>query len=145
MCLVSGDCLELQLEIVPRGATEFGVKVRRSPDGEEETAIAFSPTDEFLKIDLTNSTLDDEVQYPRLTPQDEDGGERWISSQEAPFKLVEGAPLKLHIFLDKSVVEVFVNSRLCLTQRIYPTREDCLLYTSPSPRDRTRSRMPSSA
>ena len=23
--------------------------------------------------------------------------------------------------------------------------EDCLLYTSPSPRDRTRSRMPSSA
>ena len=24
-------------------------------------------------------------------------------------------------------------------------REDCLLYTSPSPRDRTRSRMPSSA
>ena len=25
------------------------------------------------------------------------------------------------------------------------TPEDCLLYTSPSPRDRTRSRMPSSA
>ena len=25
------------------------------------------------------------------------------------------------------------------------TRTDCLLYTSPSPRDRTRSRMPSSA
>ena len=25
------------------------------------------------------------------------------------------------------------------------TKEDCLLYTSPSPRDRTRSRMPSSA
>ena len=26
-----------------------------------------------------------------------------------------------------------------------PTYNDCLLYTSPSPRDRTRSRMPSSA
>ena len=26
-----------------------------------------------------------------------------------------------------------------------PTYDDCLLYTSPSPRDRTRSRMPSSA
>ena len=26
-----------------------------------------------------------------------------------------------------------------------PQQEDCLLYTSPSPRDRTRSRMPSSA
>ena len=27
----------------------------------------------------------------------------------------------------------------------YDLKEDCLLYTSPSPRDRTRSRMPSSA
>ena len=29
--------------------------------------------------------------------------------------------------------------------RRYYQRHDCLLYTSPSPRDRTRSRMPSSA
>ena len=28
---------------------------------------------------------------------------------------------------------------------LYPTFDHCLLYTSPSPRDRTRSRMPSSA
>ena len=28
---------------------------------------------------------------------------------------------------------------------IHAQNEDCLLYTSPSPRDRTRSRMPSSA
>ena len=27
----------------------------------------------------------------------------------------------------------------------YYSQDDCLLYTSPSPRDRTRSRMPSSA
>ena len=31
------------------------------------------------------------------------------------------------------------------TQRFTPAGTDCLLYTSPSPRDRTRSRMPSSA
>ena len=30
-------------------------------------------------------------------------------------------------------------------QKIYAMVHDCLLYTSPSPRDRTRSRMPSSA
>ena len=29
--------------------------------------------------------------------------------------------------------------------RCDPSTDDCLLYTSPSPRDRTRSRMPSSA
>ena len=31
-----------------------------------------------------------------------------------------------------------------VAERVDPAR-DCLLYTSPSPRDRTRSRMPSSA
>ena len=31
------------------------------------------------------------------------------------------------------------------TSTIQEIRNDCLLYTSPSPRDRTRSRMPSSA
>ena len=30
-------------------------------------------------------------------------------------------------------------------ERLTTLDEDCLLYTSPSPRDRTRSRMPSSA
>src|SRR5665811_1592923 len=30
-------------------------------------------------------------------------------------------------------------------QGVYVRNSDCLLYTSPSPRDRTRSRMPSSA
>ena len=32
-----------------------------------------------------------------------------------------------------------------ITRRYKPLYEGCLLYTSPSPRDRTRSRMPSSA
>ena len=32
-----------------------------------------------------------------------------------------------------------------LQARIFEPSENCLLYTSPSPRDRTRSRMPSSA
>ena len=123
---VNGDCVELQLEIASRGATEFGVKVRRSPDGEEENAIVYSLSDERLKIDLTKSTLDDAVKYPRLTPQDEDGGERYTNSQEVPLKRVAGEFLKLHIFLDRSVLEVFANSRLCLTQRIYPTRADSL-------------------
>ena len=31
------------------------------------------------------------------------------------------------------------------TEDLNVTDRDCLLYTSPSPRDRTRSRMPSSA
>ena len=34
---------------------------------------------------------------------------------------------------------------VCFVVDLPPDVEPCLLYTSPSPRDRTRSRMPSSA
>lgn len=35
-----------------------------------------------------------------------------------------GELLRLSIFLDGSIVEVFANGRRCLTGRIYPTRSD---------------------
>ena len=34
---------------------------------------------------------------------------------------------------------------IAVAERLLRRSQDCLLYTSPSPRDRTRSRMPSSA
>ncbi len=37
-----------------------------------------------------------------------------------------GGELTLHLFLDRSVVETFVNGRVCLTQRTYPARADAL-------------------
>ena len=62
-------------------------------------------------------------------------------------------PLALFIkkvLLGKCTGISFVDStplRVCKNQRIHihKTFKGCLLYTSPSPRDRTRSRMPSSA
>ncbi|MHC4645691.1 MAG: GH32 C-terminal domain-containing protein [Planctomycetota bacterium] len=50
----------------------------------------------------------------------EDSGYR----QEAPFELAPNELLKLHVFLDRSIMEVFVNGRQCITQRLYPTRDD---------------------
>ncbi|MGQ9479764.1 MAG: GH32 C-terminal domain-containing protein [Thermoproteota archaeon] len=38
----------------------------------------------------------------------------------------DGETLKLHVFLDRSVIEVFANSHVCLTGRIYPSRIDSL-------------------
>ena len=33
-------------------------------------------------------------------------------------------PLRLHIFLDRSVLEVFANERISITSWIYPTQAD---------------------
>jgi beta-fructofuranosidase len=32
--------------------------------------------------------------------------------------------LTLHVFLDRTIVEVYANGCTCLTARIYPSRED---------------------
>ncbi len=123
---LTGDCLELYVQMTPHDATACGVKVRRAPNGDEETCILYDATAGSVTVDLTKSSLDAEVTYPRLTPQDADGGTPYTDSQVAPFTLADGEVLTLHIFLDRSVLEIFVNNRICLTQRIYPTRPDSL-------------------
>ena len=40
--------------------------------------------------------------------------------------MAEDEPLKLRVFVDRSVVEVFVNGRQCVAARVYPERRDSL-------------------
>ena len=44
--------------------------------------------------------------------------------ETAPVYLESGEPLKLRVFVDRSVVEVFVNGKQCIAVRVYPGRED---------------------
>ena len=121
--------MELAIEMQPNGATKFGVKVRRSPDGAEETAISYNPLSGVLKIDLGKSTLDPAIRYRSwclFRPEDATDATRRVLSQEAPLVLKPGEPLRLRVFLDRSMLEVFANGRQCLTQRLWPTRADAL-------------------
>ena len=75
-------------------------------------------------------------------------------------KLLTGfdSPVLQTMYLDKSLKDHTLLQAICRTNRLFPNKtfgrivdyfgvfdDTCLLYTSPSPRDRTRSRMPSSA
>ena len=44
----------------------------------------------------------------------------------APFPWQQGEPVTLRVFLDRSVLEVFVGDRRYLAQRIYPTHPEAL-------------------
>ena len=57
--------------------------------------------------------------------------------------LVKEFPLRSTLFCECNMDFIWLN----FEPNFAPTKENapCLLYTSPSPRDRTRSRMPSSA
>ena len=124
---IGGDCLELAVEIDPRQAREVGLKVRRSPGGEEETAVSVDAEAGVLRVDVGRSSLDREIRYGRYRrPRPHLAeNEQYVTAQEGPFELAPGEPLILRIFLDRSILEVFANRRQCVTQRIYPTRADC--------------------
>ena len=44
--------------------------------------------------------------------------------EPAPVYLASEESLQLRIFIDKSVVEVFVNGKQCVALRVYPGRDD---------------------
>ena len=110
---LSGECVELYLEVDMGEADELGVSVRCSPDREEFTEISVVPDAEIIQIHLDKSTTDPSIEYD-------------VASQVAPFSLADGETLKLRIYIDRSILEVFANGRQCLTQRIYPTRDDSI-------------------
>ncbi len=106
---VVGDACELQMEIEPGTTTRCGVKVRASGDGKEETLLYYDPSARQLVFDATRS-----------------GTMGRMVVERAPLDLRPGEPLRLRVFVDKSVVEVYANDRQAITRRVYPARAESL-------------------
>jgi sucrose-6-phosphate hydrolase SacC (GH32 family) len=124
---IQGTTLELGLTIEPGDAEGFGLKVRASPDGEEETLIQFSPSKGELTVDFARSSLDESIRHYDRTMFFRPGEENQVvTKQVAPLELKPGEKLELRVFLDRSVIEIFANHRQCITQCIYPTRDDSI-------------------
>jgi len=121
---ITGDTMELRVKIDPKQAAQCGVKVRRSPDGQEETAIVYDARKKVVRIELARSSLNKGVIYKTFVMTGVANPD--VTAQEAPFELRPGETLDLRIYLDKTMLEVFANGRQCLTQRIYPMRQDSL-------------------
>ena len=87
---------------------QFGVKVCCSPDGRR--------TDAGL---LRRGREEAEGGHQPIEPD-----RRAEDRRGRPLGIAAGEPLKLRVFVDKSVVEVFANGRQAVMRRIYPSRED---------------------
>jgi beta-fructofuranosidase len=122
---IEGNTLELALTIDPGDAKALGLKVCASPDGKEQTLIEYNPSKGQLIVDLEKSSLDESIKHYSYTMFFRAGEEDPIvTTQVAPLELRSGEKLELRIFIDRSIIEIFANERQCITQRIYPTRED---------------------
>ncbi|MFP3667136.1 glycoside hydrolase family 32 protein [Priestia sp. SIMBA_032] len=99
---ISGDCYELEVKINAKAASQFGIKLRTDHDTHQETL-------------LTYDRLESLFIFNRDKSGEGDGGIR-----KAPVRL-NNNHLHLHLFVDKSSIEVFVNEgEKVMTSRIYP-------------------------
>lgn len=107
---IAGNTIELELQIDPQSAGQVGIKVCRSPGGEEETPVFYDVVEQKLKIDTNKSSL----------------GEGPKKVEAGPLELKPGEPLTLRVFVDRSIIDAFANDRQSVIRRIYPTRPDSL-------------------
>ncbi len=145
---VKGNAMELNIEIDPQKAPAIELNVLRSANKEEYTRIVFMKDrgmgagrnyrfgeiaplrteqpviplvqsasnppqrEDLIILETTNSSL-----HPDVNPR---------APEMASFQMKEGEKLKLRVFIDKSVVEVFVNGKQCVAARVYPSRKDAI-------------------
>ena len=92
---VKGDQIELMADFEPAGAKSFGLRLRVSEDGARSTDITCDGRE--LVVAGAKATLPEEQQ---------------------------GKALRLQVFVDRSVLEVYANGRLCFTRVVYPGEKD---------------------
>lgn len=106
----SGDMLHIKLTVRTNGASEFGLKLRKSATNEfgqyEETVVSYLDSTDSVWVDTTNSSIADEGGMS--------GG-----------KLGKGGgTVELEIYLDRSSIEVIANNSKCITSSLRPTFAD---------------------
>ncbi len=106
---IHGDMLEIMIEFQPITAAKYGISLRRSLEGEEESIIYYDQTEQQLCVNREKTTLDLR--------------ERTNGVQRGSLQL-NGELLKLHILLDRSLIEAYANGLKSLTTRVYPSRMD---------------------
>ena len=131
---IKGNAIEIVAENNPMNSQMVEINVLRSDEREEFTKIAFYKdrgtrltTSRFydgpyrgLKRQY-NSILNIDTSYSSTL-----SNVKSRPPESAPFVLGDGENLKLRIFIDKSVVEVFANGKQVVATRVFPGMESSL-------------------
>ncbi|MFO7778836.1 MAG: glycoside hydrolase family 32 protein [Nitriliruptoraceae bacterium] len=104
---IDADVADLELTLGP-AVDRIDLELRRSPDGEEVTTLTLDRARGEVWLDRDHASRDPAAR-----------GGRYGGSPD-PATPID----RVRILLDRSIVEVFVDDRVALTARIYPTRED---------------------
>ena len=120
---LQGDALEIQATVAPGPASMVELDVLRSPNKEEFTRIAFyrdrGYRDNVLRKRHIESLVTLDTSYSSTAAD-----VRSRAPETAHVRLGPDEPLELRVFVDRSIVEVFVNDKQCVAARVYPDRTD---------------------
>jgi beta-fructofuranosidase len=121
---IKGDSLELVAEFEAKNIPLLELNVLRSPDSREFTRIGFYrergtyfyDRDPALRFNATRDSVAmiDGSRSTRL------GGIPLRPPEMSTVPLAKEEHLRLHVFVDKSIVEVFINDRAYVSQRVFP-------------------------
>ena len=125
---IKGSSMELLMEIDCQSAPMLELNVLRSPNKQETTRIVFYPERGYKHREFTDkrSYIHDSVVSIDTSCSSILSDAKSRPPETAPVHLEKKETLKLHVFIDKSVVEVFVNGKQCVSVRVYPGRKDSL-------------------
>ncbi|MCW0484454.1 GH32 C-terminal domain-containing protein [Gaoshiqia sediminis] len=101
--------LEIIAKIVPQNCERFGFNIGKNAENGEVTPICFDLKNDKLLVDLTHSSKNEQI-YKKMESGD--------------YKLNKNEPVELHLFIDGSVVEGFINGKDAFTTRIFPEFEN---------------------
>ncbi|MEM7131099.1 MAG: glycoside hydrolase family 32 protein [Chloroflexota bacterium] len=138
---IEGNAMELKMELDPKDAQMLEINVLCSPNKEEFTRISYYKHRGFRRrFRVPNATAlnansdqlrNRPIRHESLITLDNTYSStlpdvRSRAPETAPVHIEDDELLQLRIFIDRSVVEVFVNGKQCVSERVYPGREDSL-------------------
>ena len=119
-----GNVVEIVTTIDVNNAEFSGLKVLCSPDGYEETRIYYDQKTKELVLDYEKSTSNINKKYTSNIMCDTNN--IVITAQRVTLEINDCKKLNLHIFIDRSIIEIYANDRICMTARLFPQNERSL-------------------
>ena len=101
----AGQQYELLAEITAEKANKFGFILHSNPDGSEFSRIYYDAESKQIVVDQSQSSKKQGIP---------------LTIKKDSLDLNLSKPVKLHLFVDGSVVELFINDEHALTTRIFP-------------------------
>ena len=115
------------------GAGRFGYSINQFSSSQAVSAATASWSD--LDYDATLSASVSDGEFTKIT----------LLAASASALNLDTKGVRAMFVISGSATDYFFQPSIDALRPQYSNTDACLLYTSPSPRDRTRSRMPSSA